>query len=228
MSRGRPVRRRTRSAVRRSNGRGRPAGSGLGVSESGRGRGTGKEEGTDRRFRRVGLDPLLGARAAPRWPRARAHRRLQCGRCPCNLCLLIRTPTKRRAHPAPQGHTPRPRRPAQTRDSPARVARCTARRTLCRGGIRRRGTACGGDGASDGRCDGSRRASSQSPRCWVRSVRLWSGAGRRCVGIRARALGGPCRGRSRSCRSRARCRRRGCRTCVYVRARDVGHPDIID
>jgi len=209
MSRGRPVRRRTRSAVRRSNGRGRPAGSVVGGEWEWEWEWEGKRKGTDRRFRRVGLDPLLGARAAPRWPRARARRRLRCERCSC----LFHRPRERPTRPTPQGHTPRPLHPARPRDSPARAARCTARRTLCRGGTRRRGTACGGDGASDARCDGSRRASSQSPRWWVRSARLWLGAGRRRVGIRARALGGPCRGRSRSYRSRARCRRRGCHIC---------------
>jgi len=176
-----------------------------------------KEERTDRISRRGGLDPLLGARAGPRWPRARARRRPQCGHCPGRLYRCLRVLS---GHPGrtilfpPQGHTPPPRHPARAHGFPAREVRRTMRRTRCRGRRRRRGTACACGGASGGRCDGLRRACNQSRRRLVRSVRLWSGAGRRCAGTRARALVGPCRARSLSCRTKARCRRRGCRTCV--------------
>jgi hypothetical protein len=183
----------------------------------------GRGRGTNHIFRCAGLALLLGARAGPRWLRARSRRRPPCGHCPC-MCRRrrhIRIPTTRRRRcparaAAPQGHTTLPRRPARPRGSPARAARRTARRTRRRGGRRRRGTACGGGGASAGRSGGRPRASSQSRpgRRRGRTGRLWSGAGRRCGGTRARALGGPCRGRSPSCRSRARCRRRRCRTWV--------------
>lgn len=170
---------------------------------------------TDRIFRRVGSDPLLGARAGPRWLRARARRRPQCGHCPVCPCRCLRVVPK---HPArttpPQGHTPPPRHPARPHGFPAREVRHAMQRTRCRGRRRRRGTACACAGASGAHCDGRRRASSQSRPQLARSARLWSGAGRRCAGTRARALVGPCRARSLSCRTKARCRRRGCRTCV--------------